>query len=87
MSKIRISNWYGIDVCIRCQRRLDDSEMMHRGGVCPKCGYNSNSTVCNTYKVVLREYKHYSWWEFWKNKRTYEGENEFSKEWLAKLKQ
>ena len=34
--------------------------------VCPKCGYITKGTVCDTKKVVAKEIKHHEWWQFWK---------------------
>ena len=57
---------------------------MYSGGICPKCGHDNKGTVCKTRKAILKETKHYTWWQFWNRKRTYKGKNDFSKAWLAK---
>ena len=75
------SEWYCIDVCIKCEKRLSNNEVMYRSGVCPKCGHQTNSTMCQTKKVVLKEIRHHKWWQFWKRKYTYIGKDEFSRTW------
>ncbi len=78
-----ISDWYLIRVCSGCQRRLDLDEWARSGGVCPKCGKDSHSTICNTKNVILREIKFDPWWKFWDRKPSvYEGKDDFSKQWL-----
>lgn len=79
---MRESNWYGIDVCVKCKGRLSDSQIMHSDGVCPKCGHVTKGTVCETIKVVAKEIKHHKWWQFWKRKYTYKGVDDFSERWL-----
>ena len=79
---MRESKWYSIDVCSKCEHRLTDWQLMNSNGTCAHCGHKCDSTVCDYEKVVLKSTKHYKWWEFWKNKKTYVGKDEFSKRWL-----
>lgn len=84
---MRKSKWYSFDVCRECEHRFKEgvvSEKMHSNGTCPYCGNNSGTTVCTSNKITLREIKHYKWWQIFHRKKTYEGRNEISKEWLKK---
>lgn len=76
-------NWYGFDVCVGCSKRLNDNQKMYRGGICIHCGHDGGSTVCSTIKVVVRKIKHYKWYQLFNRKKTYEGRDEFSKNWLS----
>jgi predicted RNA-binding Zn-ribbon protein involved in translation (DUF1610 family) len=82
MKVIRKSKWYGIDVCIACKNILTDSEKMYSGGVCPKCGHEELGTICDTVKVIVRKVKYYPWWQLLNREMSYEGKNEFSKQWI-----
>ncbi len=82
---MKISNWYPIQVCIKCKCTLSDHKEFYSRGVCPFCGHNSESTICNTKTLVIREIKHYKWWQLWNRKKTYQGNNVESKEWLDNI--
>lgn len=84
MSK-RVSNWYSFEVCEKCHKRIMDNERMYNDGLCPHCGNESGDTICDTKKVVLRRIRHYSWWNFWDKKVTYEAKKGFSTEWNNKI--
>ena len=77
-------NWYSIDVCTNCEKRLNDSQKMYNNGTCPHCGFSVKGTVCNTWKVTLKKIKHYKWWQIRNRKRTYIGADDYSKNWLNK---
>ena len=81
---MRESDWYGIDICNNCERRLNNNEIVYSRGICPKCGYDNNGTVCKIRTVILKEIKHYPWWQLWNRKRTYIGNNNFSNAWLMR---
>ena len=51
------SGWYPVRRCVACKEELSDSELMHSKGICPYCGNDSKSTVCNYYNEVRRIYK------------------------------
>lgn len=78
------SDWYGINVCVACQQRLNDTRRTYSGGICPKCGYHSSGTICETDTVIAKEIRHHKWWQFWKKEYTYKGKNDFSQKWLDK---
>lgn len=81
------SNWYGIDVCVECDKKLSDRQRGYSGGICPFCGHNSYGTFCITNTVIAKEIKHNNkkWWQFWKKRKfTYIGKDEFSQKWLLK---
>lgn len=48
------TNWHCVYECVECKRLLSWGVVMHSHGVCPCCGHNSHSTVCNTNKVSRR---------------------------------
>jgi predicted RNA-binding Zn-ribbon protein involved in translation (DUF1610 family) len=81
---MRESDWYGINVCVKCEGRLKYSQKMYSDGVCPKCGHVTIGTICETNKVIIKEIKHHEWWQFWKRKFTYKGKDDFSERWLNK---
>ena len=78
---MRESNWYCIDVCVKCSKRLSKTQIMHSGGVCPECGYSSSRNIVDTSKVVLKEYAYHPWWRFWNKVFVYKGKDEFSENW------
>jgi PHP family Zn ribbon phosphoesterase len=69
---MRKSKWYKIMTCSKCKYRLTHNEKMHSGGVCPYCGLDDASTMCDTVNVIARKIKHHKWWEIRKRKITYE---------------
>ena len=73
-------NWYAVDVCVVCNKKLTSSHKMYNDGICPYCGHNSHCTVCDTVEVTVSKVKTGKWWEFWKYEM--EGKDEFSKNWL-----
>lgn len=79
---MKISNWYSIDVCVNCEHELSRAELGYSNGTCPYCGHTDNSTICSYKKVTLRKIKHYKWWQVFGRKVTYEGKDDFSKQWL-----
>ena len=76
---MRKSKWYGLDVCVDCEKVFRDNETFWKG-VCPFCGSNPIKSK----RVSIREVKHYSWWNITNRKKTYEGADSFSKEWLKR---
>jgi len=81
-NKPRESNWYKIDVCKNCRKRLRRNARCYSGGVCPKCGHDSCSTICDTSTVIIKEILHPPWWRVWDKEYEYIGRDEFSREWL-----
>lgn len=60
--------------CAKCDPSGGHMTEMYSGGVCPYCGHNGNSTVCDTVTKAARwVYDFYpSWWEWvvqWKGSR------------------
>ena len=80
---MRESEWYKITICTSCHKRLNRHNELYSGGVCPKCGRDSHSTICDTKTVIVKRIKHYSWWQIFDRKSTYVGRDEFSKIWLS----
>ena len=83
---MRKGDWYRITVCPKCQNRLSNRIHLYSDGICPKCGRDSNGTICETNNIIIRKIKHHPWWRFWDKKFTYEGRNELSKNWLKNNK-
>ncbi len=75
-------NWYSLNICTVCSVRIHNRS--DHSGICPHCGHDSNSTVCQTDKVIIRKIKHDKpWWMIWKKRKvTYEGKNDLCKKWL-----
>lgn len=62
---------------------MSNHEKMYSHGVCPYCGNDNNSTICDTYNVILKEISYTPWWKFWdKYCLEHIGANEKSKKWL-----
>jgi len=66
---MRESNWFGIDVCIKCENELTDQQKHYRNGICARCGHITRGTVCDTEKVVTKIISHSPWWKFWGQKQ------------------
>lgn len=78
-------SWYKINVCIKCHNKLGDYTMMYSSGVCPDCGHDSDSTICDTKTIVAR--KIYKWvFICFPVIVGYEGRGVESQEWLNKYK-
>jgi hypothetical protein len=50
--------WYSTDWCKECNSRFCGSDLAYSGGVCPYCGHNSNSTMCDWKTRSFRKVKH-----------------------------
>jgi len=63
------TDWRAFYFCVKCEQELKGSEKMHNCGVCPHCGHDSNSTICNTKTRVARWVTTYRppWWVFWES--------------------
>jgi len=80
---MRVSDWYTIIVCEHCLHRLTSYEQMYNEGTCPHCGYSCDSTVTDYKKVTIRELNPNPWWKIFNRlPSTYEGVNQFSRDWL-----
>ena len=47
--------WIARYECVACHHVLTNYEKMHSHGVCPYCGHNANSTVCDTVTKSVEE--------------------------------
>jgi len=84
---MRISEWFSFEVCVNCHSRLSLPEQYYSNSTCPYCGVSDGEhTICVTRKVTAREIKHYVWWQLFNRRKTYEGKDDFSKQWLEKRK-
>jgi hypothetical protein len=72
--------WYSFEVCRKCYRRLTDSIVMNNNATCIHCGHTVDGTICETFKVTLRETRHNKWWQ--RKNLTYEAANDHSQKWL-----
>ena len=50
-----ITDWYGVPRCSSCNKNLTNNIVMHSQGICPKCGFDSKSTVCDYHYVIVRK--------------------------------
>lgn len=68
----KLTYHYSLNLCIKCQRALSQSDRMHSNGTCPHCGNTNDSTVVNTTKCVYTMTRINPWWKPWKKqfKRT-----------------
>lgn len=66
---MKYGNWEYKRSCKYCKSRLSDDQVYYSGGVCPECGADSKSTICDYEKIIYR--KVYTnipqWFEFWKS--------------------
>ena len=51
-----ITDWYGLPKCKSCNGGLTKDIVMHSNGICPKCGFDSKSTICDYYYVIARKH-------------------------------
>jgi len=78
---IKKTKWYGLNICVNCETLLTFNQQMHSGGICPFCGNDGNSTICDTRKVILRKITEKG--NFFKRARyTFEGKDNFSEQWV-----
>jgi hypothetical protein len=83
----KVGNWYAKDVCIKCHSALNSRDKMYSRGTCPYCGNSNDSTVCDTYKVVIRKVTIIPFLLLpWKRKVSYVGANDRSNAWLDKTR-
>lgn len=82
---MRKSKWYPITLCTKCEQRIYSDDVAGRMGICPNCGHDSDSTVCDVTNVIVREIKHYKWYALTNRKKSWEGANPFSIKWLEGL--
>lgn len=57
---------YSIDVCVKCETQLTDSQKMYANGTCCHCGNTNSSTVTDCKKVVYKVERINPTWKFWK---------------------
>ena len=67
--------WEARLVCAVCRQYLTTHEIYYSDGVCPRCGHDSDGTVCDTQTVIWRwvETESPSWWERWFLRRKPQG--------------
>lgn len=75
--------WRSINVCVECEHQLDRHDEFYSRGVCPHCGCSSDTTICNTRKVI---YQILNSGTFFFRKISYVGKDAFSKQWILKNK-
>lgn len=60
--------WTPFHVCVTCGGQIGDRDRMYNGGICPYCGFDSDSTICDTNTKMFRKRKIRNdnpWWMFW----------------------
>lgn len=55
--------WVAVHHCANCEHILDMDERFYSGGVCPFCGFDSHSTICNTKNRPVWV-AHRPWWQW-----------------------
>lgn len=66
-----MGGWFKIYNCVKCKNELTYNQVMYNNGVCPKCGFDSVSTICDTHSIIAKRVLCGKWWEFWKTKLIY----------------
>ena len=62
MSAVRFG---AVHVCLKCEVRLSNHDRMYSHGVCPYCGYSSDSNICDCTKRVVK-LPEKKWYQFWR---------------------
>ena len=60
-----IGRWYKVRVCVECEEIIESNENANSGGICPHCGKNSGTSICETKEMVARAINIHPWWKFW----------------------
>jgi hypothetical protein len=60
--------WSGACCCRKCNKIMNDGQLMYNNGVCPFCGNKPRfeSTVADYYVVSVRSKRINPIWKFWK---------------------
>lgn len=53
--------WHRIIKCIRCGDEMSNHQRMYSNGICPYCGLDDLSTICNTYNQIQRQVYYKKW--------------------------
>ena len=56
---------FSIDVCVKCETQLSNSQKMYSNGTCCFCGNTNSSTVTDTKKIVYKKIRINPIWKFW----------------------
>ena len=59
---MKISKWYHIYICVKCEKRISEHNYFYNRAVCPNCGYSKGGTICDAHKLVIRKITTGSWW-------------------------
>jgi hypothetical protein len=52
--------------CVGCSSALSEYDRLYSDGVCPKCGHQSDGTICDAQKVAVPKMRRSRpWWYFW----------------------
>lgn len=83
-----VSEWMKVRVCSECYGYLDSSTFYDNDGLCPHCGHQANSTICDELDIVYR--KVYTikpkWYELWIDEEYFiEAKDSNSREALLKM--
>lgn len=60
------STYYHINICINCEKRLSEYQIMYSEGTCKFCGNTNNSTIVDTKKLRIKQTRINPIWMFWK---------------------
>jgi len=83
MKNAKEGKWESFPVCSVCNHKMNKNQKMNSYGVCPYCGHDSESTICDTYNVILKKIWNEPIWKFWaKNRFSFVGRDGRSKKWM-----
>ncbi len=55
MRRTEKGEFYSIDVCTKCEKRLTDNQLLYSNATCPHCGNTDRGTVIDYKKITLRK--------------------------------
>lgn len=58
--------WIAEFRCVGCSSALSEYDRLYRDGICPKCGHQSDGTICDAQKVAVPVVRRRPWWHFWR---------------------
>lgn len=65
--------WLPAYFCVNCKKEMSDRVKMYSSGLCPMCGHDSRSTICNAHLRAYKNVRINPVWKPWKKqyKRVY----------------
>ena len=73
-------------VCVKCEQPIPFFTDLRGNGVCPWCGMESGSYLCEVKMISYKKKIEFPGIKFWKRKVTLIGANELSNDWILNHK-